>query len=208
MGYGIRIATLLALACATPAVAAAPHAAPSPHAASSPQAVSAKAGLYADYAFLVGEWDVRGHGGPPVAVVRFQWGPNQSYLWYSLAMLQDGHEQPHLEGLLLWNGARRNLDILLTLDLEGGRAQEQGVVSIRPDGTVVKEVTGIYSEGEPFPPGFDKAGAHGATARFRQTFRAAGPDTVVTAAMREAKDGWVPTFPGSDRLVMTRRAKG
>ena len=52
-----------------------------------------------------------------------------------------------------------------------------------------------------------RAGASpaGATARFRQTFQPDGPDRIKTRVLRETKDGWVATFPGSDRLVMTRR---
>jgi hypothetical protein len=53
--------------------------------------------------------------------------------------------------------------------------------------------------------GMPAAGADGATARFRQTFQPDGPDRIKTRVLRETKDGWVATFPGSDRLVMTRR---
>lgn len=184
---------LLVLAVAAPATAA-PGAAPS------------VTGPFAPYAFLVGEWNVSPAGAPAMAVARFVWGPNQSYLWYSLALLENGEEQPHFEGLMVWNGARRDLDMLLILDLMGGRIQEQGPVSIRPDGTVVREITATYAEGERFPPRYDTpAGPQGATAHFRQTFRASGPDTVLTSATRETKEGWVATFPGSERLIMTRR---
>ncbi len=104
------------------------------------------------------------------------------------------------------NGARRNLDMLVALDLSGGRIQEQGTVSIQPDGRVLREITAIYSEGVRLPPrGETVAGPNGATVQFRQTFKAAARDRVLTALTRETADGWVPTFPGSDNLVMTRR---
>jgi hypothetical protein len=49
------------------------------------------------------------------------------------------------------------------------------------------------------------AGPDGATAHFRQTFRATGEKTIVTSVLRETDKGWAATFPGSDRMVMTRR---
>jgi hypothetical protein len=162
---------------------------------------------YAQYEFLIGEWDVGPDGGNPGLVARFQWGPNRSYMRYSASLLVKGVEEPHLEGVLMWNGVRKNLDMLLMLDLAGGRVQERGVVSIEPDGTVVREVTASYSEGVRLPPrGEVVAGPQGATVRFRHTFKAAGPDRILTALRRESDTGWVPTFPGSDRLVMKRRA--
>ena len=162
---------------------------------------------YAPYRFLIGTWDVAPEiGGAPLARALFRWGPNHSYIWYSGSLLVKGVEVPHFEGLLLWNGVRKNLDMLLALDLDGGRVQEQGVVSIEADGTVVREITAFYSEGEQ-PIGQPVAGTGGAKAHFRQTFQAAGPDRIRTTVMRESGKGWVATFPGSDHLVMIRRSK-
>jgi hypothetical protein len=129
-------------------------------------------------------------------------------MWYSASLLMGGAERPHFEGMLMWNGVRRNLDMLLSLDLEGGRVQEQGTVSIAPDGTVVRDITAYYSEGVGMITTGRRAGPEGATARFRQTFKAQSADRVLTALLRESGDAWVPTFPGSDHLVMIRRAKG
>ena len=163
---------------------------------------------YAPYRFLIGKWDIAPEsGGAPIARALFRWGPNQSYIWYGGSLLVKGVEVPHFEGLLLWNGVRKNLDMLLALDLDGGLVQEQGVMSIQSDGTVVREITAFYSEGEQ-PIGQPVAGAGGAKARFRQTFKKAGPDRIRTSVMRESGKGWVATFPGSDRLVMTRQPKG
>jgi hypothetical protein len=165
-------------------------------------------GPYAPYAFLIGTWDIAPEaGGPPLARALFRWGPNRSYIWYGGALLEKGVEVPHFEGLLLWNGVRKNLDMLLALDLDGGRIQEQGTMSVDAGGRVVREITAIYSEGQR-PIGQPVAGPGGAKARFRQTFEAAGPDRVRTTVMHEAGSGWVATFPGSDRLVMTRRSSG
>jgi len=169
---------------------------------------AARADVYAPYAFLVGDWDIAPEsGGPPVAAAELRWGPGRSYIWYVGSIVLDGKPQPHFEGMLLWNGVHKNLDMLLALDLHGGRAQEQGTVFVEKDGTVVREITALYSEGVQ-PLGQPAAGPAGATARFRQTFKAAGPDRILTAVLRESPHGWVATFPGSDRLVMKRRSKG
>src|SRR5262249_57882974 len=127
---------------------------------------------------------------------RFKWGPNKSYLWFSMAMLEGGKEAPHFEGLLVWNGLKKNLDMLLAVDLANGLTQEQGTLSVSADGTVVREITMV---------GGEAGGAPGRSAHFRQTFKATGPDRVLTNAMRETQNGWVATFPGSDHLAMTRR---
>jgi hypothetical protein len=165
----------------------------------------AAASPYTPYAFLIGQWDVAPEsGGPPMGGALFRWGPKQSYIWCAATLLSEGKEVPHFEGLLMWNGVQKNLDVLIALDLEGGRIQEKGVVQLQPDGTVVREITASYSEGVR-PMGMPVAGAAGATARFRQTFQPDGPDRIKTRVLRETKDGWVATFPGSDRLVMTRR---
>jgi len=160
------------------------------------------------YEFLVGEWNVSATaGGLPVAIARFRWGPNRSYIWYAGSLVLDGVERPHFEGLLVWNGVQHQLDMLLSMDLERGLVQEQGSVHAEPDGTVVREITATYSEGTR-PIGGPPVGRAGATARFRQTFKADGPDRVVTSVLRQTEKGWTATFPGSDRLVMTRKDKG
>jgi len=162
---------------------------------------------WAPYEFLIGAWDVSSRaGGPPVAAARFRWGPNRAYIWYAGSLMLDGVERPHFEGLLVWNGVRRNLDMLVSMDLEHGLVQEQGVVRVEPDGTVVREITATYAEGTQ-PIGRPKVGSEGATAHFRQTFRPSGPDRVLTEVLRQTDRGWTATFPGSDELVMTRKTK-
>lgn len=149
-------------------------------------------GPYAPYEFLIGEWDIAREGAAPVMVARFRWGPNRSYIWYAAALLKGEGEEPHFEGVLMWNGISKKLDMLLMLDLsERASAQEHGTLSLAPDGTVVRDIIGTY--------------ATGTTRRFRQTYRRLAPDKVETTVMRETPQGWVPTFPGSERLIMTRR---
>src|SRR5262245_22400211 len=169
------------------------------------QAGERSANNWAPYEFLIGEWDIAAQsGGPPVAAARFRWGPNRSYVWYAGSLVLDGVERPHFEGLLLWNGVHRNLDMLLSMDLDGGLVQEQGTMYAEPDGTVVREITATYSEGS-HPIGGSTVGLAGATASFRQTFRALGPDRVLTSVLRRVEQRWIATFPGSDHLVMTRK---
>lgn len=168
---------------------------------------SARRDQYAPYEFLLGEWLVSPEGGGPAAAIqRVKWGPNKSYLWCAGSLLVDGVERPHFEGILVWDGVRKNLAMLMSVDLQYGLAEEQGTFSIEPDGTVVRDITAVYSEGSR-PIGRPIVGPEGATGHFRQTFKPVGADKIVTAVMRESEQGWVPTFPGSDHLVMTRGAR-
>ena len=156
---------------------------------------------------MIGTWDVTAPGGgPPIAVQRFSWGPGRSYIWYAGSFIApDGKEEPHFEGMLVWNGVHKNLDMLLTMDLKAGRAQEQGTFKIAPDGTIVREITGVFSEGVT-PIGEAQVGADGMSKHFRQTYKTDGADKLITSVMRETNDrNWVATFPGSERLIMVRK---
>ena len=87
-----------------------------------------------------------------------------------------------------------------------GRVMERGTLSVQADGSVVRDISAHYSAGVPLPPrGEQVTGPEGAIVQFRQTFSASGPDRVLTSVIRRDGERWVPTFPGSDRLVMTRR---
>lgn len=160
---------------------------------------------YDPYRFLIGEWNVENPLGEPLGVMRIQWGPKESYIWYSMSILVNGAEDPHFEGILMWNGKRRNFDMLLTLDLHGGRAQEQGTMSVAADGLVLRDITAYYSEGAG-PPGAKPAGPEGAERRFQQIFKSRSADCIATTLVVETASGWVPTFPGSDKLSMRRRS--
>jgi len=160
---------------------------------------------YGAYSFLISEWEVRaGEGGPIIGVTRVRWGPNQSYIWYSQSLLFDDREQPHLEGILVWNGVHKNLDMLLSMDLKTGRVQEQGTMSVGADGVLIRDITAVFSAGAR-PLGMEMVGSDGATTRYRETYQQIGPEKIVTSATRQVGDKWVPTFPGSDHLVMVRR---
>lgn len=181
-----------------------------PSSASTPSAHSATAtgakpvSVYAPYEPLIGEWEVAAEGGPAVAITTFRWGTGRSYIWFTTSLVNNGAEVPHFEGMLMWNGVHKNLDMLVTLDLEGGRSQEQGDFYIEPDGTFVRRITAYFSEGLPSSSG-KAVGPEGSSAKFRQTFKSQGPNTMITSVMRETSTGWVPSFPGSEKLVMKRR---
>ncbi len=145
---------------------------------------------YAPYTFLIGDWDISPEGQPPTIVFRFIWGPKQSYIWCVGSLLEAGKEVPHFEGMLVWNAARKNLDMLFALGMDGSGLQEQGSMFVDKDGSIVREITAVGPQG---------------SQHFRQTFKAERPDRVITSVMRETKDGWKATFPGSERLVMSRR---
>jgi hypothetical protein len=162
--------------------------------------------VYGPYAFLIGDWDVKsGDDGPVVAVQRVRWGPNRSYIWYAVSLVSEGREEPHLEGMLMWNGVHKNLDMLFAMDLKSGRVQEQGTMSVAEDGGLVRNITAVFSAGLPTSSG-QPVGSAGVTAKFRQTYKQIGPDKIETSAMRETDHGWVASFPGSDHLVMARRS--
>ncbi len=107
--------------------------------------------------------------------------------------------------MLVWNGVRKTLDMLLTMDPKSGRAQEQGTFNVAPDGTFIREITGVFSEGVT-PIGEAKVGPDGMSEHFRETYKPANTDVLLTSVMRETNSGsWVAAFPGSEKLVMKRR---
>jgi hypothetical protein len=166
--------------------------------------------VYAPYEFLIGTWNVApASGGRPFAVSYFKWGPNKSYIWYSTNTIDEaGKEVPHFEGILAYNGVRKNLDMLVELALGGsipGSIDETGTVSVQADGTVLRDITATYAEGAR-PRRSEVAGSNGWTGHYHHTFRADGPTRVLMGMTVETDQGWAPTFPGSDQVVMTRRS--
>jgi hypothetical protein len=157
-----------------------------------PSQQTSVASPYAAFAFLIGAWDTTRGDGQRIAVQRFRWGPNRSYIWYSTSTLASGQEQVHFEGLLIWNFAHRNADFLFAL-APGSGAQEQGTIHVEAYGVLVRDVRATDAAGH--------------IQSFRQSFRRTGPDTALTSLERRNPDGtWAPNFPGSVNLVMTRRA--
>ena len=140
---------------------------------------------------LVGEWNVGPPGAATAFIERFSWGPERAYIWSSVTLLgASGEERPHLEGLIIWNAAKRRFDYLFALE-PGSLNQEQGEFYLDENGVIVREVV--------------LTGADGSIGRFRQTFRAMGDGRFETSLMRQTADGWSPSFPGSERLLMVRR---
>lgn len=147
---------------------------------------------YGAMAFLIGEWDTGPAGAPALVVQRFRWGPNQAYIWYSTSTLGGAGEEIHFEGIAIWNFAHQNADFLIALE-PGSGSQEQGTLHAEADGAIVRDVLATD--------------ARGRTQHFRQSFRSTGAASAVTSLMHQKADGgWEPNFPGSDNLIMTRRA--
>jgi hypothetical protein len=203
------VARLLALSLLSAPVLPAQHNPPTAHAQDSSHAAPASAlatsDHYSPYRFLLGEWEIGPEGQPPFMVMRMNFGRNESYLWYSASLVHGGTEEVHFEGMLLWNGVRGNLDLLLSLDPARGRVQERGIMRAEADGMLVREIIGTYSSGETLMWNGQRVGHHGAEIQFRQTYRAISPDEVLTVIMRKEGDSWVPTFPGSDHIIMRRK---
>jgi hypothetical protein len=145
---------------------------------------------YGALAPLIGQWNVGPDGGATAFIQRFSWGPKEAYVWVQVGLiLESGEEHLHFEGPILWNGATRRYDYLFSVE-PGSLTQEQGEIHVTGDGEIIREVI--------------LTAADGATSRFRQTFRALQDGRFITTLMRQTADGWSPTFPGSERLIMTR----
>ena len=174
------IAWLAVLATAIPAtVTAHPNA---------PSSFLETAKPYAKYEFLIGDW--RGQVGGTNLREEFRWGPNKSYIFFSTYMAAYGKpEQLHFEGMMVWNAKTDVLDYVVAVE-PGSGVQEKGIIRAEPGGTIVREV--------------ELTDARGKTGHFRQTFQLNGADAVTTSVMRQTAKGWEPTFPGSDRITLTR----
>jgi hypothetical protein len=158
--------------------------------------------VYSPYEPLIGDWDVSVPGKDPFMVMHFKWGgTHRGYIFYNASLLRDGAEETHFEGLLIWNALKKNLDMLLTLDPENGQTQESGSFYVTSDGTFVRQIFAVGPQSVRGPDGKPAAGS----AMFRQTFKVTGPGEMKTVVLRDTLNGWVPTFPGSDNLVMKRK---
>lgn len=167
-------------------------------------AAAAPVANLAPYEFIIGEWDIHEEGAPPAAISRAKWGPNGSSIWIEADLLMGGKQVPHYAGLLLWNGVRGDLDMLLNLDPVGGKVNERGRVWVDQDGVVIRDVIATYAPGVGGPDG-KKVGPGGAEFVFQQKYKAVAPDKIETSMMRQTAGGWVATFPGSESILMTRR---
>lgn len=141
---------------------------------------------------LIGDWDTGPADAPPAFVQRLSWGTDRAYVIFRTMLLTDAGERLHFEGPILWNAATGRFDYLFAVEPASGTlAQEKGEIYLSAEDVVIRDVT--------------LTGADGSTARFRQTFRVADEDRIETSLMRETNGAWSPTFPGSERLIMTRR---
>ena len=141
---------------------------------------------------LIGEWNVGPPGGAAAFVERFSFGPERAYVWVAVALIRPaGDEHLHFEGLAAWNAATKRFDYLFAVE-PGSGVQERGEFYAGDDGSIVRDVL--------------LTAADGSTAVFRQTFRDLRDGRFETTLMRKTADGWAATFPGSERLVMVRRA--
>jgi hypothetical protein len=151
---------------------------------------------YAPYAFLIGDWDTVVANNTFVSGIRqtFRWGPQNTYITYSAYTRASGGatERLHAEGVMTYNAQHRTLDFLFAHE-PGTFGEEAGTVHVEPDGSVVRETTEVERDGS--------------LSHSRQVIRQTGPGRAETSLMEQKPDGtWAPAFPGSDQLVMVRRA--
>jgi hypothetical protein len=147
---------------------------------------------YAPYEFLIGDWVTKLPGQDVAIHQQFKWGPGKSYIVYSSYLVLPGKpEQLHFQGMMTWNGKSKSLDFLFALQ-PGSGAQEQGTVTARPDGTIVREIAMTDSDGD--------------LDHFRQSFRRVPGRKVVTSMMEQTANGWKLDAPGE--IVMEKAPPG
>jgi len=153
---------------------------------------------YAPYSFLIGDWDVAtAANARPFVRLKYHWAPNRAYIECG-AYIGDA---PHFEGMMMWNGVRHQLDVLLATDMKHGLAQESGTAAIE-GGAFVQNTLATYSAGV----GADEhvAGVNGSTQRMREIMRPVDANHIALSFEVETSTGWKPVMPGADHLVMTR----
>lgn len=150
-------------------------------------AAAAATGPYAPYDWLIGDWQAE--GGLRELIT---YGTKGSYIRFQAFFpTKDEPQHLHFEGIALWNAKTRMLDYLFAVE-PGSGVQENGTFRVEADGTIIREVELIDASG--------KAGT------FRQTFRQTGRDSAITSVMRKTATGWEPTFPGGEKIELTRRS--
>jgi hypothetical protein len=135
-----------------------------------PAAAGSAASPYAPYETLIGDWDLSGAHGPIGMTLRFGWGPAHSYITVSAVEQTQGGEHTHFDGVMMWDGATHALDVLVMLDVSSGASvHEEGAFLRQANGSFVREITAVYSQGAALPSG-GRAGPEGARVHFRQTY--------------------------------------
>ena len=151
----------------------------------SPPAAAAES-PYAPYDWLIGDWSSKSGLRELIS-----YGPNRSYIKFSAFIATKSNPQRlHFEGIALWNARTRRLDYLFAVE-PGSGIQENGTYRVEADGEIIREVELIDATG--------KSGT------FRQTFRRTGTNSAITTVMRQTATGWEPTFPGGERIELSRR---
>jgi hypothetical protein len=79
------------------------------------------------------------------------------------------------------------------MDLNTGKAHEQGTMSAQSNGKIIRDITAIYSPGTR-GIGMPRVGPEGATAHFPEIIKRSSPTRFLPPAMRETNEGWVAAF--------------
>lgn len=147
---------------------------------------------YAPYEFLIGDWYSKLAAQDMVIHQQFTWGPGKSYIVYASYLVLPGKpERLHFTGMMVWNGKSKALDFLFSLQ-PGSGAQEKGIVTVQPDGSILREIAMTAPDGD--------------LDRFRQVFRKLAGGKVVTSMMEQSETGWKLDPPGE--IVMEKAPNG
>jgi len=149
----------------------------------------ATAKVYAPYEFLIGDWYTKLPEGNIVIHQQFSWGPGKASMNYMTYFNAPGREEHlHFGGLMAWNGKSRAVDYLFTVEPDSG-VQEKGTFSVRPDGSVVREVHETRPDGK--------------VVENRQIFRKLADGTISMDLLDRKPSGWASSLPAGQPIIMS-----
>ena len=167
---------------------------------------------YAPLRFLIGTWESR-YKGELAATQQFEFGIEDAAIYWSGDRYIGGQRRPSFEGIAILNSVTNEYEYLVSLGTAAGTAGdtilEKGRFLPLEDGSIRREIFVFYPEGTKLPPtGQRLAGPGGYVREYRQWFSSIDENTIETKIVYLNEQGdWVPSFPGSERLVLTRASQ-
>lgn len=146
---------------------------------------------YEPYEYLIGDWYTKLD---PNTVIhqQFAWGPGKGSINYATYFTAGGKpEHLHFGGTMIWNGKTKALDYLFAVEPDSG-IQEKGTFTVRPDGSIVREVEATYPDGK--------------VTQNRQTFRKLPDGTISMDLLDRKPSGWASSLPAGKPIIMSGTA--